>query len=46
MNDLIEWFLIFFIFYIFYSMWLISNILDKLLKNIVDIQKYLDERLD
>jgi hypothetical protein len=32
MTDLMEWFLIFFMFYTFCSFWLISKILDNILK--------------
>jgi len=37
MNDLMEWFQIFFVFYVFISVWVISSMLDKILKLLSDI---------
>ena len=40
---MMEWFLIFFMFYVFLSVWVISSMLDKILKLLSEIVKEMEK---
>jgi cell division protein FtsB len=42
-GKMMEWFLIFFMFYVFLSVWVISSMLDKILKLLSEIVKEMEK---